>query len=1085
MDNIVGTAGNDTINGVADGVTTTTVGAGQPVTQTFGGLDVVDGGAGVDTLNLTNDVGTMILATSVTVSGVENLNLRSAQNDITADVQAWSGLDAITVDQRGSAETIDIDTKSNVTSVIVTAGATATAPVEGVAIDDNGSAATTADTLASVSVTGAKGAVGVNSDALTSLTLADSAVLATVTNTTVGHTLNVTANNQSGAAGVTDAAATTVNVTATGANSTAFAVTAAAADAINFAGDKNLTATLGAQKAGLKITSATEGTLTIGTALNNDVTFTGGAGNETITLSNANTKAIVMGAGDDRVNVNGTVLGANGTIDGGDGVDTIAMSAANAATLSAAATYEARISNFEKVGLGQVVAFANNTVNLANLDDISYVVSAGTAPGTGVAETAAFTFEALKSGQSVTFAGRSVLAVDDLTAAQVASAFSTGVNTASATVGGTLDTEYDTTAPSLSDATVTIVREVVGNDAPNVTAAYANAAAPTAPVAALATNGADAITAVREVATLTLTSALVANTETVIIGDGTVSFTYTSGGDVVSTGGALAAAIVAAANGTSAFAARYTAAASGDNVVFTEVAPGTDSADLALDATSTGLTAADTYNFAVTTQGVTGAAAVAEVADVTFSGLLSGQSATIGGRTITALDDLTAAQVADTYFGGVNTATAQISGTLTGYTLTNTTSGDAVVRFTNATAGDATLITGTAAVAALPTVDAGELVITDGNTTAGGGNLTLTNVANAGTVELTGNNNGAITVTMKDATGAADSLNLKLNGAANLMGGVVNVAGVETIAIEATDSSADTVTVTNPTAASALALNAAAATSITLTGNHGVNFTGSTLTNVTSLDASGVVANVNTTGLTAAQIVTANGAAGAVTFTTAVADKDVTITTGNGNDAINAATVGTAAGVTAKATISTGAGADTITGGADADVIDAGSEHDVVVSSTGADTITLGEGNDVFMLSSNTHSVLATFDTITDFNANTYGQGTSGAADADGANATVANLTGDTISVSTLFSGAVDGIKVFVASNAADAQTFIQNTANVSTGAAANYTGFALDSSSNLLYMDFNQDGAIDSVVKLTGVTTITEAAFVTGFNNL
>jgi hypothetical protein len=37
----------------------------------------------------------------------------------------------------------------------------------------------------------------------------------------------------------------------------------------------------------------------------------------------------------------------------------------------------------------------------------------------------------------------------------------------------------------------------------------------------------------------------------------------------------------------------------------------------------------------------------------------------------------------------------------------------------------------------------------------------------------------------------------------------------------------------------------------------------------------------------------------------------------------------------------------------------------------------------------------------------------------------------------------------------------------------------ALDSTSGKLYIDLNSDGAIDSVIGLTGVTTITEAAFV------
>lgn len=73
-------------------------------------------------------------------------------------------------------------------------------------------------------------------------------------------------------------------------------------------------------------------------------------------------------------------------------------------------------------------------------------------------------------------------------------------------------------------------------------------------------------------------------------------------------------------------------------------------------------------------------------------------------------------------------------------------------------------------------------------------------MANAGTFELTGVVAGAATVTMKDATGTADSLNIKLNGAANIINtGTLTVAvGVETINIEATDSSADTTTLTNP-----------------------------------------------------------------------------------------------------------------------------------------------------------------------------------------------------------------------------------------------------------------------------------------------
>ena len=303
--------------------------------------------------------------------------------------------------------------------------------------------------------------------------------------------------------------------------------------------------------------------------------------------------------------------------------------------------------------------------------------------------------------------------------------------------------------------------------------------------------------------------------------------------------------------------------------------------------------------------------------------------------------------------------------------------------------------------------------------------------------------------------------------------GTLTVAGVETINIEATDSSADTTTLTNPAAASKPNLVAADATKIVVTGNHGVDFTGSTLTKVVELDASGVVATGATTGATAAQI----GTAGAVTFSSVVSDKNVIVKTGNGADVISVASITDA---TKGATITTGAGDDTITGSAGKDTIDAGAGRDTINASAEADTITLGAGNDVYVLGAATNSTLAKSDVITDFVANTKGQGTTAALIQKGATATVADLTGDTIDVTAalaLAGAASTGITVFVASNAADAQTFLQNTGNAGT-----LTGFALDSTTGKLYMDFDSNGTVDSVLTLTGVTTITEAAFVTGY---
>jgi len=320
---------------------------------------------------------------------------------------------------------------------------------------------------------------------------------------------------------------------------------------------------------------------------------------------------------------------------------------------------------------------------------------------------------------------------------------------------------------------------------------------------------------------------------------------------------------------------------------------------------------------------------------------------------------------------------------------------------------------------------------------------------------------------MKDSTSSADVLNIKLNGANEIVNtGTLTVAGVETINIEATDSAADTTTLDNPAAASTINLVATAATKIVLTGNHGVNFTGSTLTNVVELDASGVVSVGDAAGASATQI----GTTGAVTFSSVVTNKSVIVKTGNGADTINLSSV---TDTTKGGTVTSGAGADAITGTSGADTIDAGADRDTINSTAGADTITLGAGNDVYVLAAATNSTLATSDTITDFVANTKANATATL----GATTTVTDLTGDTINVTGLFGGGVVGIKAFVAGNASDAQTFIQNT-----GAdATNLTGFALDSSTGKLYMDFNQDGTVDSVVVLTGVTTITAAAFVTG----
>ena len=226
--------------------------------------------------------------------------------------------------------------------------------------------------------------------------------------------------------------------------------------------------------------------------------------------------------------------------------------------------------------------------------------------------------------------------------------------------------------------------------------------------------------------------------------------------------------------------------------------------------------------------------------------------------------------------------------------------------------------------------------------------------------------------------------------------------------------------------ASKINLLDAAVTKVTVTGDHGVDFNNSILTRLVTLDASGV---------------TGTGAAGAVSLTFTSSDHSLFVSTGNGND-----------------------------------VLKLGAYRDTVYSSLGSDTITFGAGNDLYVLQSAAHSTASTFDTITDFVANTKASGSTAAAIANGATTTVADLTGDTISLK-VGSLATAGIVVSVVNNATAAQDFLNSTA--AANASAKTTGIALDSTSGKLYIDLDANGSIDSVITLTGVSTLNEAAFV------
>lgn len=209
----------------------------------------------------------------------------------------------------------------------------------------------------------------------------------------------------------------------------------------------------------------------------------------------------------------------------------------------------------------------------------------------------------------------------------------------------------------------------------------------------------------------------------------------------------------------------------------------------------------------------------------------------------------------------------------------------------------------------------------------GAGTLTLNDLANNGTVVLSQNVANGVTVAVKDAAaGTADVLNAVLSNAANLTGGKLTAANVETINLTVTDSAAPI------SAVHTLTLAADAATSATVKGNAGLTLT---------LDAaSNKLATIDASALTGA--LTAGNTLGAVAMT---------ITGGSGNDVLTASS-----GALAKA-----------------DVLNGGAGHDTLIAGTNGAKLTGGAGNDLFVVTAASSTVgnkeANTYSTILDFSA--------------------------------------------------------------------------------------------------------------------
>ena len=643
--------------------------------------------------------------------------------------------------------------------------------------------------------TGAAGITGATNTALDTISLANGGNFEI---DSAAATLGLTLNKVNGTVDVA-AGTKTLNATVTGAATDTATLKSASAEAINVSGTGNVAGTTAAGNlaaaTAINTTGMTAGNATFTIADGTATTYTGGAGVDSVTVTNAATaitKAIDLGAGDDTLTLNGAAIAPTATLKGGDGTDTISMTGARAEALSANTTFAGKIEGFEKLYINDTVAAAT-TVNMANMDGITYVVSNGSAAVGAAATKEVITIDFATSGtiigaDTVTFDTQTTTLTAGMTSAQIALAFA-----------GKSYINWDLT--SVAGSVVTLTAKNPGLTADVTTANF------------------------------------------------TIS-------DVDAT--------------TAAGAVNKTA-----------------------DGDGTGTKEAFTIDFSTS-------GAIEDADTIAFD-----------GTTITLATGDNAAAIAGKVAAGVYT-NWDVTGVV-GNVVTFTNKTDAVT--VDPVIGDFTF-TNTKTATTAPAV---AVAVTTQGAAAGAGvaALSLDKMANNGTVELldaAGNNFGGagsagIIVKMADATGSTDSLNLVTKvSAANATFGTVDVAGVETLKLNAID------TVVPPTAGAAvntatLAVKADKATSLTIEGSSNVTLTlDATTTKLATIDAGTLTGTLN-----------AGNTLGAVAMT---------ITGGKGADLLKASV-----GSTAKA-----------------DVLNGGDGNDTLVAGSNGAKLTGGAGNDTFLV---------------------------------------------------------------------------------------------------------------------------------------
>lgn len=315
-----------------------------------------------------NDAADIAVVGGTTVSVTQSLGnaVNTTNTHGTVSVTGSASTTSVTVTQdKAATAAAAVVGKVNGAVTIADKNATSTTlagTITSVTLNNYGNSTVDSNGLATVNLSGTGGTMGITTDSRT---------------TALATTLALNVNGLSAPADNTitvDSDVTTLNITSSTAASTVTALIASGATTVNVAGDAKLTLTgntLGAATA-INVTN-TAGAVFGTTAIGTGVTFTGGAGADSVILSNAFTKAITMGDGDDTVTYGGAA-GTGGSVAAGNGTDTIVMTALQAAAADDNSTFNSKFTGFEVLDLG---ASGANTIVLAGINGVNNVTTSG------------------------------------------------------------------------------------------------------------------------------------------------------------------------------------------------------------------------------------------------------------------------------------------------------------------------------------------------------------------------------------------------------------------------------------------------------------------------------------------------------------------------------------------------------------------------------------------------------------------------------------------------------------------------------------------------------------------------------------